>query len=1737
MNKKKFLALFMTLVIVIGSIPFTSQKAIAAPSVSGTADDPYLINTASDFNEIRNDLNAYYEICSDINLSTYINWVPLGDVVHPFTGRIIGNGHKISGVTIGSSTSPSQAYNYTGLFGYVSKYGVIQDLGIDVTIYNGSGSDCGGLAGKCEGYIVNCYVLGNVVSTAEDCNTGGLVGENAGNLVNCYGTANITGGSRKYLANLGVGGLVGLSTGENGVTNCYTTGNVSSGEDSKVGAIVGYNYDGLVANCRWDNSASLRVNGSLVSPQAGANVGSGDGADINEASIRGLDTAFIKGSPAINIPYMKDIRETVIVTYLTFTEIMNLGRGAIDIDQLPSGVKASAWGQDSANTNNGYPIFSSASTLGGFSGGSGILTDPYIIKTAGQLDSIRNDMTAYYKLGNDIDLSSISQWQPIGLPYTGVLFNGVLDGNGYKISNYNLGTPSSHALVPTGIFNIIGSNGVVRNLGLDCHLYSGSDGSGLVSDKNWGIIDNCYVTGEIEAAAFAAALTIMNEGVIVNCYSTAKVTGSNAGGFSYSHTSGGAMANCCATGDVSSTDSTGGFISYLTEVGPINCYATGNVESDKMDKDFNLGAGGFGGVMPGAISIAVNDYWNLSASQTMAGTTADPLNGIYYIEKVSLNLRSKGLTSEVMKGAPTSISYYKSQFESDGTVTVNSFIKALNGGRGAIGKYFTTADLNKKVLIHEVSLAQWTYVPGVNDGYPIPLTPQTPEITTQAAGKTISSGNTISFHTAAAVKDGGAVSYQWQKSSDGANWANVTDGTGTATDTYMTSALATGNSGETYRCIITNTLCGVTSDTTTEVATITVKPSILPISQIVEAGNAVTFCVDSAGPYQWQVSTDGGSSWSDITSAKLPYYTTKVLAAIDSGTKYRCVIGNMATGLTSQVTTEVATVTVTDPTVTVSSVIITPATVSILKGSAYTFGASVIGINNPAQTVTWSISGNDSAGTNISSTGELSIAVGETATALTVKAVSSANPMKSATSTVTVTNIPATVSSVTITPKTVSAVTGSAVTFSAAVAGTNNPSQTVTWGVSGKTCAATVINSSGVLTIALDETASALTVTAVSTADITKFDTATVTVTSTPPPIATVSDVTVTPTTVSVSKGNTYTFSAAVTGTNNPAQTVTWSLSGNNSTSTIVSSSGVLAVAAGETATTLTVWATSTANNTISSTSTVTVTDLSTTGPTVDLVTVNPATATAAKGNTQSFSAAVTGSNGPSQTVTWNVSGNASAGTAIGSNGLLTVGADETATTLTVRATSADNTKSGTATVTVTSTSQPTVTVSYVVVSSVSNSVQVGTTRTFTAAVAGTNNPAQTVIWSVSGNNSASTSISNLGVLTIGSDETATSMTVTATSTVDSSKSGTTSIIMVYPNKTSTDSGQTTDGGGSSGGASGGNSTGTTDVSDLLPKLKGSDLEGWEAIEKKLEESIKEQATDTGADRQNGINIVINLNGITVVPKELIEIIQGQDVTVTLVQSDGIEWIINGKDIDSLNSDQEKMLLGDIDLKVTMGEVNLPQVLVDSLTGSEVFMVTMSIAQEGSFGFTATLRLNLDKVNQGLIANLYYINPVTNKLEFQAADKIGVDGNVDFDFIHASDYVIIIDNGDILAKMVKQSKVTPAKKTLYISGTKNKSITLKTGFSEQIRSAIEEGTCSYSVTYASSNTKVASVSSKGKIKAKKVGKATITTTMNINGTKVSFRTVVTVKKAYIKIVKFTKTMKVKSRQRCIVYIT
>ena len=99
------------------------------------------------------------------------------------------------------------------------------------------------------------------------------------------------------------------------------------------------------------------------------------------------------------------------------------------------------------------------------------------------------------------------------------------------------------------------------------------------------------------------------------------------------------------------------------------------------------------------------------------------------------------------------------------------------------------------------------------------------------------------------------------------------------------------------------------------------------------------------------------------------------------------------------VTTSPAT---TSPAGTVESVTVSPASANVARGGQQQFTATVVGTGTYDHTVTWSVTGNASTGTSITSGGLLTVAADETAAHLTVTATSSADASKTASSTVTV---------------------------------------------------------------------------------------------------------------------------------------------------------------------------------------------------------------------------------------------------------------------------------------------------------------------------------------------------------------------------------------------------------------------------------------------------------------------------------------------------------------------------------------------------------------------------------------------------------------------------------------------------------------------------------------------------------------------------------------------------------------
>jgi len=86
------------------------------------------------------------------------------------------------------------------------------------------------------------------------------------------------------------------------------------------------------------------------------------------------------------------------------------------------------------------------------------------------------------------------------------------------------------------------------------------------------------------------------------------------------------------------------------------------------------------------------------------------------------------------------------------------------------------------------------------------------KITTQPTNQAVPVGSTATF-TVSATANPSALTYQWQRSTDGGTtWANCASGTGAKTASYTTIALYSASNGYQYRVLIANAAGSQTSN-------------------------------------------------------------------------------------------------------------------------------------------------------------------------------------------------------------------------------------------------------------------------------------------------------------------------------------------------------------------------------------------------------------------------------------------------------------------------------------------------------------------------------------------------------------------------------------------------------------------------------------------------------------------------------------------------------------------------------------------------------------------------------------------------------------------------------------------------------------------------------------------------------------------------------------------------------------
>ncbi|MEP6712216.1 MAG: M36 family metallopeptidase [Ferruginibacter sp.] len=167
--------------------------------------------------------------------------------------------------------------------------------------------------------------------------------------------------------------------------------------------------------------------------------------------------------------------------------------------------------------------------------------------------------------------------------------------------------------------------------------------------------------------------------------------------------------------------------------------------------------------------------------------------------------------------------------------------------------------------------------------------------TSQPANATVCPASNITFTSAAS---GVGVIYQWQVSTNnGVSWADIATQTNAAlTLNNVTVAM----NGSQYRAVAFS--CGPVG-TNSNAAILTVNNpvtiSIPPANTALCAGANASFSVTASGvgaiSYQWQVSTDGGTSWTNLAGATSFTLNINSVTAAMNGNQYRVVLNGTCT--------------------------------------------------------------------------------------------------------------------------------------------------------------------------------------------------------------------------------------------------------------------------------------------------------------------------------------------------------------------------------------------------------------------------------------------------------------------------------------------------------------------------------------------------------------------------------------------------------------------------------------------------------------------------------------------------------------------------------------------------------------------------------------------------------------------------------------------------------------------------
>ena len=437
---------------------FLATGAFAESAFSGgdgSSDNPYLIATTDDMDQLAADVNSgyfnlyygkFFRLTSDLDYTNAAkdgagnNYTPVGlfysngATNRSFRGFFDGKGHTIKGIRVSYRNDISGGTNGVGIFGFIED-GSVKDLTVDDCVFKGT--TVGGVVGyNYKATIKNTHVKSSVIIGSDESSTanhGGIVGRNH------LGTVEGNISEAQVICNEGqscsiFGGIVGHALSSTTKNNLYLGTTVEGG--SYVGWIVGkiedtYPFDGNIYPSSLVDGGAGRENKSTGLDIAGA-------AKPRSISLQ-ENISLVPGEPEVSYSNGLKVYSWGLkydgVTYYKPNGTISL---AYNGNTFISGFQCS--GSDGCEVSGstltiGFDIdkpITEVSTVAS----TGNANDPYLIMSASDWDHLVQMVNQgetfsgkFFKLTNNI---SVSTW--VGSDSTTWFFAGTFDGAGNTIT-------------------------------------------------------------------------------------------------------------------------------------------------------------------------------------------------------------------------------------------------------------------------------------------------------------------------------------------------------------------------------------------------------------------------------------------------------------------------------------------------------------------------------------------------------------------------------------------------------------------------------------------------------------------------------------------------------------------------------------------------------------------------------------------------------------------------------------------------------------------------------------------------------------------------------------------------------------------------------------------------------------------------------------------------------------------------------------------------------------------------------------------------------------------------------------------------------------------------------------------------------------------------------------------------------------------------------------------------------